>query len=480
MRFGSPIRVEGTVTADQATGEGEAVVLGADARVPISVGGVPSPTTIGYVLAVGSDKSPVWADVGHLPEPPTWKDTTFGMSFDAATFLTDPTGCLTYTDDCADFTPVSSPPSVLGTVGTIGSWGYNDDGSSSNILLNECFYATFDSSGVMHQKLNPNDLAEVIATWNDNDKIWEGSSGASAIASEDTMFVIPTVYLSSSATSIKLSGKSTEGTAYAHTIGGHTYKYLGIGVYESYNNSNVAQSWSGVASTGSVSRPNWRTYSTGKTVSSGYAMIWNWYQFNLWRIMTIFAMKSFNGQSRIGQGGFTYNGGVGQGLCNAMGPFAGSSTATASASTSVKAFIENPWGYKYEFIDDFIHEYDDTTHKVYIGQNAVPTDTPSSVGGTVADKTGFTWSLTSSGWPGVIDTSSAIWGLGQSSGGSTTKGLCDYTYTTTSSGIYTGLVGGYSGNVSIGNAGPSFLYANLGVSNAYTSYGARLAVVFDP
>lgn len=431
---------------------------------------VPSPPTGSTV-----DPQTVSASAGDTPSctltivyvPAGW---TFGMSFNATTFQTDPTGCLTYTDDCEGYTPVSGPGSnTLAKCSTIGDWVMNSDGTSDNPLLNDCFYATFTSQGVLHEKLDPQNLANKIATWDNTNKVWETATGASSITTEDTMFVIPTIYLSSSSDKITMSSDPSSGTAYAHTIGGTTYEYLAIGVYETYANGSVAQSWSGKASTGSVTRPNFRTYSTGKTISGGHAMVWNFHQWQLWRMMTLFAMKSFNGQSQIGQGGFTYNGGVGQGLCNALGPFAGNTSTTASTSTSVKAFIENPWGYKYEFIDDFVTD----NGTVWVGQNAVPDDTYDGT-----NKTSIS-GFTATGFPKVIMTSLPEWGLGTDSSGSSSTGLCDYNYINTS-GQKLGYVGGASNYVSSGGAGPSYLSAGSALSFSDGRNGARLAFVFNP
>ena len=388
---------------------------------------------------------------------------TFSMTFNATTFQTDPTGCLTYADDCAGFTPVSSPPSSLGKCGTIGSWVMSADGTSTNKLLNDCFYATFTSAGVLHEKLNPQDLTKKIATWNGSS--WTSASGSSSITTEDTMFCIPTLYLSSTSSKISISTKSSSGTAYAHTIGGHTYKYLAIGVYPTNVTSSVAYSKSGANSTVSTTRPNFRTYSTGKTVKNGKAMVWNFYQWQLLRIMTIFAMKSFNGQSQIGAGGYTYGAQV-SGHTNTYGPFAGSTSTSASTSNGMKAFVEDWWGHNWEFIDDFVN----LSKVVYVGQNAVPDDTSSN-------KTSI-GSFASQGFPNAISTTAISWGLGTNSSGSSTVGLCDSQYVDYS-GSYLGLVGGGSFDVSGGSAGPSCLSASNALSYSAGNRGARLAFVFD-
>ena len=391
---------------------------------------------------------------------------TFSMTFDSTTFATDPLNCLAYGGDCVGFTPVSSPPSSLGACQTLGSWNMNADGTSSNPLLNKCFYATFDSDGYLHQKLNPQNLAQVIAEWDASNSKWTEASGASSITTENTMFVFPALYRKGDASSVTIGDTSDAGVAYGATIGGHTYQYEAIGVYEGYVNGSKLMSLSGKPSSASITRPNFRTYAAANTVHNGKAMLWNMHQWRDWWHLALFAMKSWNSQVAVGQGGFTYNGSVGQGLCDAMGPFAGSTSTTASTSTSVKCFIENPWGYKWEFIDDFIN----VNGTLYAGQNATPDDTTSN-------KTSQSGFGTGSGWGSECMTAGGFWGIPNARAGSSTTYQCDYVYSGTST--YLGRVGGHSGNVSNGSAGMSCLLASDSLSVSNTYFGARLAFVFD-
>ena len=478
------VTVSATNGTDTVTQSVAATAVGTSASLTVNDIGsytisIPSPPTGGAATTVTATAvGGATVNAGTITVSYGSAGFTFGMTFDATTFQTDPTSCLAYTDDCLGYTPVSGPGSSLAKCSTIGSWEMKSDGTSDNPLLDECFYATFNSSGVLDEKLNPQNLTQKIATWNNTTKEWESASGTSSITSENTMFCIPTCYVGATASKIILSGSESDGTAFAHTIDGHTYDYLAIGVYEGYDDGTKLWSKSGVAASGSITRPTFRSHAQANTVQDGHAMVWNFHQWNLWRIMTILAMKSFNGQSQIGQGGFYYNGSTGQGLCNAMGPFAGSTSTSESTSTSVKAYIENPWGYKYEFIDDFVNEYVNGANRIWIGQNANPTDTPAAQGGTVTDKTSYPFALASSDFPSEIYTDAAVWGLGKATGGSSSTGLCDRQYTG-ASGPYIGRVGGYSGGVSDGNSGPSCLGANVTLYNSDVTWGARLAFVFD-
>lgn len=405
-------------------------------------------------------------DVDLTFTPQRINAVSFGMSFDSTIFNTDPKGCLAYTKDCTGFTPVSSPPSSLGPCSVLGSWDMNEYGSSDNPFLDSCFYATFDGDGNLHERLNPKDLAQIIGLWDPDKNGWIPAIGASSIESENTMFCFPALYRKGDDSSVTIGTDASSGTAYGATIDGHTYQYEAIGVYEGYVQGSKLMSLSGKASSANITRPNFRTYAAANKVKNGLAMLWNFHQWRDWWHLYLFGAKSFNGQVAVGQGGFTYNGGVGQGLCNAMGLWAGSSAASASTATSVKALIENPWGYKYEFIDDFVN----SSGTIYVGQNSTPDDTTSN-----KISTSFG---TGSGWQSGLNSTGAFWGLSTGTSGSSTTCQCDCRYSN-SSGTYLGYVGAFSNYVSNGFAGPSYLLASISLSFSSSNLGARLAFVFD-
>ena len=397
---------------------------------------------------------------------PTINAVDFSMSFNSSKFSTAPKGCLTYAGDCAGFTPVSSPPSSLGKCTTLGSWDMKADGTSTNPLLASCFYATFDASGQLHQLLNPHDLTQVIGLWNAEKKGWKEASGASAITTENTMFCFPAIYRKGTSSSVTIGTTPESGTAYGATIDGHTYQYEAIGVYEGYVSGSKLMSVSGVPSSANITRPTFRGYAAANAVKNGKAMVWNFHQWRDWWHLYLFAAKDFNGQRAIGQGGFPYNGSTGQGLCNKMGLWAGSTSTSVSASTSVKALIENPWGYKWEFIDDFVN----SSGTIYAGQSGNPDDTTTG-------KTSASFG-TGSGWQSGLNSTGAFWGIRTGTSGSSTTYQCDYSYSA-SSGTYLGSVGGAAGDVSDGGAGPSSRYAYGSLDFSDSSLGARLAFVFD-
>lgn len=398
---------------------------------------------------------------------------TFTMNYNASNFVSSPNNCLTYADGCAGFTPVSGPGSSGSRPAkctNIGSWVMNADGTSSNKLLDKCFYATFTNAGVLHEKLNPQNLTQKIATWNNSTKEWVPASGSSSITSENTMFCIPTIYISSTSTSITLSEKEKVGSKpFAHTIDNYVYQYMAIGVYPANGSSTRLKSKSSSRSTVNISQSDLVAGCRANTVQNGKAMLCNWFQWQLYRLLVLFSIRHFNSQDKIGQGGQT-SGEMTTGHMNEMGPFAGSSSTSTGDSQGVKAFIENPWGHNYEYLGDFKY----VSGGVYAFQTSTQNPT-STTGGVKVNASPY--SLTSPSLAsGSISTEPETWGWGTGSGGSKTTGGCDYQSLPRSS-VPFGVVGGDSGNVSDGNAGVSYLA--VGDGNAVGRSGGRLVFVFD-
>ena len=398
---------------------------------------------------------------------------TFTMNYNASNFVSSPNNCLTYADGCAGFTPVSGPGSSGSTPAkctNIGSWVMNAYGTSSNNLLSKCFYATFTDAGVLHEKLNPQDLTKKIATWNNSTKEWVSATGSSSITTENTMFCIPTIYVSSTSTSITLSEKEKVGSKpFAHTIDNHVYQYMAIGVYPANGSSTRLKSISGATSTVNISQSNFVAGCRANTVQNGKAILCNWFQWQLYRLLVLFSIRHFNSQEKIGQGGQS-SGEKTTGLMNAMGPFAGSSSTSTGDSQGVKAYIENPWGHNYEFLGDFKYMSDG----VYAFQTS--TQNPTSTTGGVkvnASPHSLTNTFLASG---SISTEPETWGWGTGSRGSRTTGGCDFQYLPESFYPF-GVVSHRSNDVSIGDAGVSCLNDDDG--DAYGTRGGRLVFVFD-
>lgn len=396
---------------------------------------------------------------------------TFTMNYNASNFVSSPDNCLTYGDDCAGFTPVSgqmSSGSRPAECMNIGSWVMNADGTSSNPLLNKCFYATFTDAGVLHEKLNPQNLTQMIATWNNSTKEWVSATGSSSITSENTMFCIPTIYVSSTTTSITLSSK-VGGKPFAHTIDNHVYQYMAIGVYPANGSSTRLKSIHGATSTVNISQADLVAGCRANTVQNGKAILCNWFQWQLYRLLVLFSIRHFNSQEKIGKGGQTY-GAKTTGRMNVMGPFAGSSSTSTGDSQGVKAYIENPWGHNQEYLGDFKN----MSGEICAFQTS--TQNPKSTTGGIRVNAS-PYSLTSPKLAsGSISTEPETWGWGTGSGGSATTGGCDNQQLPRSSYNF-GAVGGHSDDVSGGNAGVSFLVGESG--GAGGAHGGRLVFVFD-
>ena len=398
---------------------------------------------------------------------------TFTMNYNASNFVSSPDNCLTYADDCAGFTPVNGPGSSGDTPAkctNIGSWVMNADGTSSNKLLDKCFYATFTDSGVLHEKLNPQDLTKKIATWNNSTKEWVSATGSSSITSENTMFCIPTIYVSSTSTSITLSEKEKVGSKpFAHKIDNHVYQYMAIGVYPANGSSTRLKSISGAKSTVKISQSDLVAGCRANTVQNGKAILCNWFQWQLYRLLVLFSIRHFNSQDKIGQGGQLY-GARTTGLMDTMGPFAGSSSTSTSNTQGVKAYIENPWGHNCEYPGDFRYVSDG----LYAFQTSTQNPT-STTGGVKVDASPYSLTTTELA-SGSISTEPETWGWGTGKGGSATTGGCDYQYLPS---FHTPLdvVGGDSSDVSSGKAGVSYL--SIGSGGADGGIGGRLVFVFD-
>ena len=368
----------------------------------------------------------------------------FTMAFNPTVFQTDPTGCLTYGDDATGFTPLQNQNTTLASITSYGSWD-----KATNKLLKKLYYATFNDDGTISQILNPDNL-NIDEYGNPSD-----------ITEKSTMLVIPTLYSKREAGKITISDKEGEGTPFAHTIDGHVFDNLGIGVY-------LSASISGIGSSALFRSVSGRNASYGmnvvNVVNGTNWMMWNWHQYALYRDIVMFTMKSFDSQRKIGQGGHRSQSAIVNGYCNEMGMFAGN---VSGQTTYVKALIENPWGVARTFLGDTIT----ASGGVFAGQNSVPQN--NSTNGKILIRNG-----TSSSFPTVIDQSDMAWGLGLNSNGNDAVGTCDtcsYSISSTST-MYRGMVGGqYALTTPVGQAG----LFKFETPSGGTDMCSRLAFVFD-
>lgn len=359
--------------------------------------------------------------------------------------------------------------SVNGT--NSGSWAFNDEGYGPF----NSFYAAFDpaQNNKMIGHLDPDDLTKLV----------DGTS----IAGQDynIMWCLPTVYWKTSGTSLVLTNDpNAGGTAYAHTINGHVYSYIGIGVYEASKQTiggqTILTSFTDSTPTVNQTRATFRDQANNQLVNTdgngnnGYAMLWNFYQWELYKYCALAVMGSWNSQAVAGNGN-VYGGDYTHttGDHDKSGPYAGTKgSSTTYYKDPVKVFIESAWGGAYDFVDGVVV----SAKEYYIDQSAVPTDKTS--GTYITNPSGTLPG--SSGYGSNPSTEAAIWGMPTATGGSASSGLYDYVYSDSGSN-YVVYVGGFSSSSSSYAPYYGLSYANcfnvLSVSNSHI--GGRLAFVFD-
>lgn len=272
------------------------------------------------------------------------------------------------------------------------------------------------------------------------------------------------------------------GVAYAHTIEGEVYAYVGFGVFEAstmtVDGETILTSTSGTTPLVSETRATFRDYANNQLVDAdgsgdtGYAMVWNFYQWQLYRFCALAVMGTWDSQSIAN--GSTYGGSPFYdmpGLLDQSGPYAGTLASSYSQYTQPeKVFIENAWGSLYDFVDGIVF----VDRQYYIDQSAVPTDGTSGTYITHLSST-----LPSSGWGSSPSTNAQIWGMPTANGGSASSELYDYVWTSTGTRVL--VVGGFSNTASsyYQDYGLSYVIANGALSSSSTYLGGRLAFVFD-
>lgn len=378
----------------------------------------------------------------------------------------------------ADMTPISHAvgTTTLSSVANEGSWGFD---TTTGIGPFNSFYAAFDMTdgNATYAILNPYDLAETI----------DGVDISSTFSNYNVMWVLPTVYwIVENNGDLTLTNDSTSGgVAYAHTINGQIYNYLAIGVYEgstkTVGGNTVLTSQSGVAPADSISRADYRTYADNYTMSSSlgtnsYAMVWNFYQWELYKYCAYMVMEGFNAQTIVGNGNLSdeHSTKVNSGQLN-LYPYAGNPGSNVSSyKSSVKLFIENAWGNSIDIVDGIV-SYED---KLYFDSKSTPDD--SMVISDYVKEVQIT--NVNNDFPGLISTVIDVWGLGSGSTGSPSTATTDAVYLTNANAAKAITVGGAvstnTSTYSLNSNGISNLSNNNGVDAIITG-AARLAFVFN-
>ena len=356
-----------------------------------------------------------------------------------------------------------------------GSWTWDEDGYGPF----NSYYAAFDPArdNLMVCHLDPFDLDYSV----------DHSMDISGLG-YNVMWCLPTVYwlTDSSGNLVLTNDPDAGGVAYAHTIEGEVFSYVGFGVFEAstttVDGETILTSTSGTTPLVDETRATFRDYANNQLVDAdgsgdtGYAMVWNFYQWELYKYCALAVMDSWNSQSVAGNGD-VYKDGTPYytipGELDQSGPYAGNrGSSSSNMQDSVKVFIENAWGSVFDFVDGIVIN---GRSGYYIDQSAVPTDATS---GTYV--TYIAQSLPGNGYGSSPCTSHAeLWGMPTANGGSSSSGTCDYNYTSSSSNrvLY---VGGYSYYASSStDYGLSCAAAYNALSYSRASIGGRLAFVFD-
>lgn len=247
-----------------------------------------------------------------------------------------------------------------------GDWAY--DVSTGYGPFNS-FYAAFDASGNMICHLNPNNLGQRVdgVDLSTIDSDWKSKY--------NIMWILPKIYITTENSgthiddddskeyttgTIIMSSNSSQGYDLypAFVSGSDSYDYLAIGVYECTQDEGAytLASKTGYNPTNSNNRTlinfrdyahyNMRNYSSGDVKVS---QLWNYYQWQIYRICSLATMGSFDSQSKIGYGNASSMAPSITGRMDTKGAYYG---IAGSDVNGVKLFIENSWGSMEEYIDD--------------------------------------------------------------------------------------------------------------------------------
>ena len=144
---------------------------------------------------------------------------SYTLNYDSSQMSVSNGSPLSYGEGMEGMSPVDNTSSALGTVTSTGSWDYG----SGNAFVDSTFYGVFTDEGELYKVLNPDDLTEYA----------DGTDASADIKTMNVLWCVPTIYWKSTATTLTITNDpNAGGVAYAHTIDGHVYDYLGYGVYE--------------------------------------------------------------------------------------------------------------------------------------------------------------------------------------------------------------------------------------------------------
>ncbi|AMK13532.1 TIGR02543 family repeat-containing cell surface protein [methanogenic archaeon mixed culture ISO4-G1] len=240
-------------------------------------------------------------------------------------------------------------------------------------------------SGRIAYILNPDNLKQAIISTDTPNGAYSGKTTdvgyydipADDLADYNIMLYIPTVYWHSDSTHLWLSNKPDffEGIddgadpslmeARAHIVNGVVKPYLALAVYEGYVTDDgklVSQSGKNPTTYKSIGQLRVSANNLNADVQGGQYMVWNFYQWTLYKMMAYTVIGTKNSQLAIGDGvtrsstaSLRVTGqGDDQGAYWGGVKFNGNSyTGTyANGRSPVKLFLENTWGSLHDLVDD--------------------------------------------------------------------------------------------------------------------------------
>ncbi len=253
---------------------------------------------------------------------------------------------------------------------TEGSWRYDEQTGYGPF---GSFYAAFDpnNSNEMVCHLNPYNLKEAVG--GGTSVVFDGKTVN--ISECNIMWCLPKVYLSVTSsgtgvgTMIMASDESYGGVlAPAFTVGGKDYNYLALGVYEATSDGTKLGSVSGLIPQYDTSLAQFRTEAKNNSMVEGsLSQLWNFHQYQLYRLCSLAVMENFDSQAQVGYGNAfnsDFYGYSQTGSMDSEGPYFGTSDHNVDGA---KLFVENAWGSLSEFIDDACWQ-----NGLYAGQNINP------------------------------------------------------------------------------------------------------------
>jgi len=263
-------------------------------------------------------------------------------------------------------------------------------------------YKTASADGTFAYILNPYNLKQAIIS-NDGGVKSAYANNASDVAYYDIphisdyniLIIIPTVYWYSDDGHLWLSNRpdyfnsrtdelhvdTVKMVAYAHTIDGQIRAFVGLGVYESTMTKKggkdilISQSDKAPLKNKSVSEFRDLANNLNTGTYNGEYMVWNYYQWTLYKMMGYTVMGTKNSQLAIGQGATLLgSGGTGitTGKGDVQGPYWGglnkdSTGSYTNGKNASKLFLENTWGSYHDLIDDVWIG----NGQMHVGQNSI-------------------------------------------------------------------------------------------------------------